>query len=106
MDNSIVAGTRSDAQANRFLRMRAPPKRVQAPDPVPSASGTSVQQLRSRAEAEIASQQLYAPKDSVQADLVQQREGQLVARRRAAQRMDFRKFDAHVQNMSQILSAQ
>ena len=65
-----------------------------------------MQQLRQRAEAEIASQQLYAPRINAEADLVQQREGELIARRRAAQRMDFKKFDAHVQNISGILAAQ
>ena len=108
MDNSISAGTRSDAKAIEFMRTRAMPKqvlpaKVEPPMKMPT---TSVQQLRQRAEAEIASQQLYAPRINAEADLVQQREGELVARRHAAQRMDFKKFDAHVQNIKGILQAQ
>ena len=99
-------GTRSSAQATQYLRSRAPPKQIEAAAPPPSLPSTSVQQLRQRAEAELASQQLLAPKENVRADLVQQREGELIARRKAAQRMNFQKFDAHVQNMSKVLSAQ
>ena len=108
MDTSIAAGTRSSAQAIAFAQKRAMPKQilpapVEAPVKMPE---TSVQQLRQRAEAEIAAQRLHAPKDSIQKDIVADREGLLVARRRAAQRMDFSKFDAHVQNMRNTIQAQ
>ena len=99
MDTSIAAGTRSSAQAIAFAQKRAMPKQIlpvklEAPVKMPE---TSVQQLRQRADAESASQRLHAPKDSIQKDIVADREGILVARRRAAQRMDFAKFDAHAQ---------
>ena len=108
MDTSIAAGTRSSAQAIAFAQKRAMPKQilpapVEAPVKMPE---TSVQQLRQRADAEIASQRLHAPKDSIQKDIVADREGILVARRRAAQRMDFTKFDAHVQNLRNTIQAQ
>ena len=108
MDTSIAAGTRSSAQAIAFAQRRAMPKQilpapVEAPVKMPE---TSVQQLRQRADAEIAAQHLHAPKDSIQKDIVADREGILVARRRAAQRMDFSKFDAHVQNLRNTIQAQ
>ena len=104
----IAAGTRSSAQAIAFAQRRAMPKQilpapVEAPVRMPE---TSVQQLRQRADAEIAAQRLHAPKDSIQKDIVVDREGLLVARRRAAQRMDFTMFDAHVQNLRNTIGAQ
>ena len=90
MDTSIAAGTRSSAQAIAFAQKRAMPKqilpaKVEAPVKMPE---TSVQQLRQRADAEIAAQHLHAPKDSIQKDLLADREGALVARRRAAREAD------------------
>ena len=108
MDTSIAAGTRSSAQAIAFAQRRAMPKqilpaKVEAPVKMPE---TSVQQLRQRADAEIAAQRLHAPKDSIQKDILADREGLFVARRRAAQHMDFTKFDAHVQNLRNSIQAQ
>ena len=108
MDTSIAAGTRSSAQAIAFAQRRAMPKQilpapVEAPMKMPE---TSVVQLRQRAEAEIAAQRLHAPKDSIEKDILADREGLLVARRRADQRLDFAKFDAHVQNLRNTVSAQ
>ena len=81
MDTSIAAGTRSSAQAIAFAQRRAMPTqllpaKVEAPVKMPE---TSVQQLRQRADAELASQRLHAPKDSIQKDIVADREGLLVA---------------------------
>ncbi len=108
MDTSIAAGTRSSAQAIAFAQKRAMPKqilpaKVEAPVRMPE---TSVVQLRQRAEAEIAAQRLHAPKDSIEKDILADREGLLVARRRADQRLDFTKFDAHVQNLRNTITAQ
>ena len=66
----------------------------------------SVQQLRDRAQAELASQRLYAPSNRVDVGLLPRRLGPFVERHDAAQRMDFRAFDAHTQNMQKILAAQ
>ncbi len=59
----------------------------------------SVQQWKYGAETEIASQQLYAPRENIRAGFVQQHEGEFIIRRKAAQHLDFRKCNAHVQNM-------
>ena len=86
MDTSVAAGTRSSAQAIAFAQRRAMPKqtlpaKVEAPIRMPE---TSVQQLRQRADAEIAAQRLHAPKDSIQKDIVADREGLLVVERPSA----------------------
>ena len=104
MDSSVVTGTRSDGQAIDFMQKRAMPKqilpaKVGPPAPMPKSS---VQELRQRAEAELASQQLHAKADPVKVP----QEGEFLARRRAAQHMDFQKFDAHVQNVTQVLNRQ
>ena len=69
------------------------------PAPMPQAS---VQELRQRAEAELASQRLYAKPDAIKVP----QQGELLARKEAAQRMDFTKFDAHVANVTAILRRQ
>ena len=58
----------------------------------------SVQQLRDRNAADVAQNKLYARVDKADVGLLPRKLGPFVARHDAAQRMDFRAFDAHTQN--------
>ena len=68
---------------------------------------SSVYQLKRRAEAELAAQRGFPPSEQhVEADLLEKKQGVLIARRKANMRIDFEAFDAHRANIEGILNAQ
>ena len=104
---SIVAGTRAPIEAVKYFREAAKPKQVFPPDPPMRMPSTSVAMLRRRARAELAQQGGFPPSETnVDANLLEQREGELIARRRANQRVNFEAYDAHKANIEALLSAQ
>ena len=104
---SIVAGTRAPIEAVKYFREAAKPKQVFPPDPPMRMPSTSVAMLRRRAKAELAQQGGFPPSETnVDANLLEQREGELIARRRANQRVNFEAYDAHKANIEALLSAQ
>ena len=104
---SIVAGTRAPIEAVKYFREAAKPKQVFPPDPPMRQPSTSVAMLRRRARAELAQQGGFPPTETnVDANLLEQREGELIARRRANQRVNFEAYDAHKANIEALLSAQ
>ena len=104
---SLVAGTRAPIQAKKYFQEAAKPKQVFPPDPPMRMPTTSVAMLRRRARAELAQQGGFPPSENnVDADLLAKREGELIARRRANQRISFEAYDAHRANVEAMLSAQ
>ena len=103
----IVAGTRAPIEAKKYFQEAAKPKQVFPPDPPMRMPTTSVAMLRRRARAELAQQGGFPPSENnVDADLLAKREGELIARRRANQRISFEAYDAHRANVEAMLSAQ
>ena len=88
------------------MQQLAKPKQVFPAEPPMKMPSTSVYQLRRRAEAELAAQRGFPPSEQrVDADLSEQQQGPLIAKRKANQRIDFEAFDAHRANVEGILNA-
>ena len=107
METSVVTGTRAPIHAKRYMQQLAKPRQVFPEDPPMKMPSTSVYQLRRRAEAELAAQRGFPPSEQrVDADLSEQQQGPLIARRKANSRIDFEAFDAHRANIEGIMNAQ
>ena len=106
MDTSFVAGTLPPKKATEYFRKAAKAKTILPPEAPMKMPSTSVHQLRQRAAAELASQGFAAPKHLVDSDLLEQKQGLLIAKRKANQRISFDAHDAHRANIQAIADAQ
>ena len=108
MDTSaILAGGRPPVEAKQYFRKKAKARSI-VPAEVPALLPTnSMQGLQMRQDAHVAAQRaIPGAKTSVEQDIVEQRRGEMIARRSAHTRVNFGAYDRQRENIEANLDAQ
>ena len=106
----IATGTNPPIKMIEYLRKQAKPRKIFPADP--QAVGKkmptmSVQQIAQRNEAkQAANRGFYTPANNINPSMLDDRRGELIARREAHSRANFEAFDAHREHVEAALDNQ
>ena len=106
----IATGTNPPIKMIEYLRKQAKPRKIFPTDPqevMKKMPTMSVQQIAARNEAkQAANRGFYTPANNINPNMLDDRRGELIARRDAHSRANFEAFDAHREHVEAALDNQ